>query len=44
MIDVVHYTLKLGFFGQLINHMLIRAKLNEIFTFREETLSKIFSV
>jgi ligand-binding SRPBCC domain-containing protein len=44
MTDVVHYALKLGIFGQLIHHVLIRAKLNEIFAFRKQTLSEIFGV
>ena len=44
MTDVVHYALKLGIFGQLINHVLIRARLNEIFAFREQTISELFGV
>lgn len=42
MRDEVKYELPLGFIGKLIHHFIVRKKLNEIFEFRKNTLSKLF--
>ena len=42
MQDTVHYALKLGRLGQILNNMIIRTKLVEIFDYRHAALDTIF--
>jgi ligand-binding SRPBCC domain-containing protein len=41
--DVVHYALPLGVIGRLINRLIIRRRLEEIFEFRRRALEEIFA-
>jgi len=41
--DIVHYAMKFGIFGQLLNHMIVHSKLEEIFNFRKNTLEHLFN-
>lgn len=40
--DIVHYALKFGLVGQILHKVAIRAKLKEIFDYRQMSLEKIF--
>ena len=42
MIDLVKYKLPLGFLGSLINSLLVRNKIEEIFNFRMKVLKQLF--
>lgn len=42
MEDIVHYKVPFGVLGRLLHPVLIRPKLNEIFTFRTKKLTTIF--
>lgn len=44
MKDEVRYRLPLGILGRLMNGILVRKKLKEIFSYRENTLLKLFKV
>jgi len=41
--DIIHYAVKGGPLGQLLNRVLVRPKLNEIFEFRRRTLTTLFN-
>jgi ligand-binding SRPBCC domain-containing protein len=41
--DIIHYAVKGGPLGQLLNRVLVRPKLNEIFEFRRRTLATLFN-
>ncbi|AWG23097.1 hypothetical protein FFWV33_16970 [Flavobacterium faecale] len=43
MTDVVHYGLPLGFLGRIMNTLVVKAKLNEIFAYREMAVNKLFN-
>lgn len=43
MQDIIHYKLPFGVLGAAIEPFLVRPKLEEIFSFREEQIKKIFS-
>jgi ligand-binding SRPBCC domain-containing protein len=40
--DSVHYALKLGILGQILHKMVVRAKLNDIFNYRQTALENLF--
>jgi len=40
--DSVHYALKLGILGQILHKMVVRAKLNDIFDYRQTALENLF--
>ncbi len=42
IVDTVHYALKCGWLGQILHNMVIRAKLIEIFDYRQTALEVIF--
>jgi len=42
VIDVVYYALPLGLFAPIINHLIIKGKLNEIFSYRKKILDEKF--
>lgn len=42
MEDIVHYRLPLGFLGKMVQPLLVKPKLDEIFRFRESALIKKF--
>lgn len=42
IIDVVYYALPLGILANVLNHLIIKRKLNEIFEFRKEVLTQKF--
>jgi ligand-binding SRPBCC domain-containing protein len=41
--DIIHYAIKGWLFGQLLNRLFVRPKLNEIFAFRSRTLDTLFA-
>ncbi|TRX39269.1 SRPBCC family protein [Flavobacterium restrictum] len=43
MTDVVHYALPLGFLGRILNTLVVKNKLNEIFDYRTKTVDKLFN-
>lgn len=43
MTDVVHYALPLGFIGQIMNTLVVKNKLKEIFEYRVQAVNKIFN-
>jgi ligand-binding SRPBCC domain-containing protein len=43
MTDVVHYALPLGFIGQIMNELVVKNKLKEIFEYRVQAVNKIFN-
>ena len=43
MTDVVHYALPFGFFGRIINALIVRNKLKAIFDFRHVKVDQIFN-
>ncbi len=42
MTDTVHYALKMGILGRIVNQLYIRKKLHGIFAFREKKVAEIF--
>ncbi|MCX6186222.1 MAG: SRPBCC family protein [Bacteroidetes bacterium] len=42
MTDVVNYELPLGFIGKLVEEILVRKKIDSIFNYRRDILSKLF--
>lgn len=42
MEDLIHYKVPFGFLGSLLHPLLIRPKLEEIFTYRKEKLESLF--
>lgn len=42
MEDIVHYKVPFGIIGQLFHPLLVRPKLEEIFTFRKQKLTELF--
>jgi ligand-binding SRPBCC domain-containing protein len=42
MTDIVHYAIPFGWLGRLANTLIVKNKLNEIFSFREEIVHKMF--
>lgn len=44
MKDIIHYQPPFGWLGDLMNVIVIRKKLSEIFDFRQQTISEIFGV
>jgi ligand-binding SRPBCC domain-containing protein len=43
MTDVVHYGLPLGFLGRIMNTLIVKSKLKEIFEFREKAVDAMFN-
>lgn len=43
MTDVVHYGLPLGFLGRIMNTLIVKSKLNEIFAHREKMVDQMFN-
>lgn len=43
MTDVVHYALPLGFIGRIMNTLLVKNKLKEIFEYRVKKVDQIFN-
>ena len=43
MTDVVHYGLPLGFLGRIMNTVVVKSKLKEIFEFREKAVDAMFN-
>ena len=44
MIDIIDYKIPLGFIGRIMNPILVKPKLEEIFRFRKEKLEKLFGI
>lgn len=44
MEDVIDYKMPFGFLGQLVHPMIVKPKLDEIFSFRREKLNELFGV
>lgn len=42
-IDLIHYSLPFGFIGRLVYNLFVKSKLNEIFTYRYNTLEERFN-
>ena len=42
MVDIVHYRIPLGIFGDLANKLFVRSKLKGIFDYRFEAVEKLF--
>jgi ligand-binding SRPBCC domain-containing protein len=42
MVDIVNYALPLGFLGRMANTFFVKAKLNEIFGYREKVVGDLF--
>ena len=42
MLDIIDYKIPLGFIGRLVNPILVKPKLNEIFNYRKQKLIKLF--
>lgn len=42
IMDIVHYGLGFGFFGSIINKLIVRKKIEGIFDFREKKIKEIF--
>lgn len=40
--DIVHYALPFGFLGRIAHPIVIKPKLQEIFTYREQRIKEIF--
>jgi ligand-binding SRPBCC domain-containing protein len=43
MTDLVHYALPFGFLGRIMNALVVKNKLKEIFDYREKMVNKIFN-
>ena len=44
MIDIIDYKIPLGFLGRIMNPILVKPKLEEIFKFRKEKLEELFGI
>ncbi len=44
MIDILHYKVPFGLFGRILNKLVIRKKIEEIFSFRYKAVEKLFKV
>lgn len=44
MTDIVHYKLPYGFVGKLVNKLMVRKQLDDIFKFRSAAVARIFGV
>ena len=44
MTDIVHYKLPLGFLGKLVEPLIVRPKLEQIFNYRTQVISEVFGV
>ena len=44
MRDDVSYAIGFGFFGEVLNYMMIRKKIEEIFEYRRKKITEIFSI
>lgn len=44
MRDLVHYKIPYGFVGDIVNSLLVKRKLKEIFDFRHKAIEKMFGV
>jgi len=42
MTDIIDYVIPLGFLGKMVEPLLVRGKLREIFDYREEKMDKLF--
>jgi ligand-binding SRPBCC domain-containing protein len=42
MLDIIDYKIPLGFIGRLVNPILVKPKLNEIFNYRKKKLVELF--
>ena len=42
MKDILHYSLPFGFIGEMMGHLMIHQKVQNIFSYREKKLSQIF--
>lgn len=43
MTDIVHYAIPLGFIGRIMNALVVKNKLKEIFEYREQKVNEIFN-
>ncbi len=43
MTDVVHYALPLGIIGQMMNALVVKNKLKDIFEYRVKAVNEIFN-
>jgi len=43
MTDIVHYALPLGFIGRIMNTLVVKNKLKDIFEHRRVTVDKMFN-
>jgi ligand-binding SRPBCC domain-containing protein len=43
MTDVVHYGLPFGFLGRIMDTLIVKNKINEIFAYREKAVNEIFN-
>jgi len=43
MTDLVHYALPFGFIGRIVNALVVKNKLKEIFEYREQKVNEIFN-
>jgi len=43
MTDVVHYALPFGFLGRIVNALIVKNKLNEIFDYRFQKVNELFN-
>lgn len=43
MTDLVHYALPLGFIGRIMNTLVVKNKLKEIFEYREQKVNELFN-
>jgi len=43
MTDVIHYALPFGFLGRIVNALIVKNKLKEIFDYRYQKIDKIFN-
>jgi len=44
MTDIIHYQAPLGFFGEMVTPFLVKPRLEEIFTYRQQRVEEIFGV
>jgi ligand-binding SRPBCC domain-containing protein len=42
MTDIVHYGIPLGILGQMVNSLLVKKQLHDIFSFRAQAVEKIW--
>ena len=43
MTDLVHYAIPFGFIGRIVNALVVKNKLKEIFAYREQKVNEIFN-